>query len=123
VGARRMVYMDGVLKIVAENFTKGMLVLDDCRAYLEAKTVQDLHYLLIRRRQKMFDIVAVSHGFTEVPPKFFTFASKIILFRTIDSIDTRKKYLKDFLQMKAAQERVNKAAEKDPHYFEIIAQV
>jgi len=122
VGARKMIYQEGVLEIVSENFRKGLLVFDDCRSYLGSTTDQDLHNLLIRRRQKMLDIVAVGHGFTEVPPKFFTFASDIVLFRTIDNIKRREDCLKDYPVMKEAQERINKIAEKNPHYYEIIPQ-
>lgn len=122
-GARKMIYSPGLLPLVADNFRNGLLVFDDCRAYLGSTTEQDLHNLLIRRRQKMIDIIAVGHGFTEVPPKFFTFCSDIILFRTIDKIERRKDCLKDFEKMKEAQERVNRAAEKNPHYFEVIPQV
>ena len=121
-GARKIIYTDGLLSTIADYFKNGLLIFDDCRAYFGAALEQDLHNILIRRRQKMIDIIAVGHGFTEVPPKFFTFASHIILFKTIDNIDRRKNVLKDFEAMKAAQKRINERAIKDPHYFEIIAQ-
>ncbi len=121
--ARRLIYEDGILPIIANNYRNGLLIFDDCRAYLTAQTDSDLHNLLIRRRQKMIDIIAVGHGFTEVPPKLFTFASEIVLFRTIDNIDRRKNVLKDFAAMQAAQARINQKAEKNPHYFEVIPQV
>lgn len=123
VGARRIIYYDGILPIITENFRNGLLIFDDCRAYFNASLDRDLHELMIRRRQKMIDIIAVGHGFTEVPPKFFTFASKIILFRTIDNIDRRKNVLRDFEAMKKAQSEVNQIAEtSNPHYNRIIQQ-
>jgi len=120
VGARKIIYFDGLLPIISENLTNSLLIFDDCRAYLTAQTDMDLHKTLIRRRQRMIDIIAVGHGFTEVPPKLFTFASEIILFRTIDSIERRKPYLRNFEEMKIAQQRVNAQADKNPHYFEVI---
>ncbi|MDY0285127.1 MAG: ATP-binding protein [Bacteroidales bacterium] len=122
-GARRLIYQDGVLELIVEHYRNGLLVLDDCRAYLTASTGMDLHNLIIRRRQKMIDIVAVGHGFTEVPPKLFTFASDIVLFRTKDNISKRKEVLKDFDLMLKAQEHVNARALENPHYYEIIPQV
>jgi len=101
-------------------FKMGKLVFDDCRSYLEAGTDIRIRNVLIRRRQRMVDVFAVGHGFTEVPPVFFTFATDIILFRTADNITRRKDCLKDFDKMVEAQRRVNEKAKKDPHYFEII---
>jgi ABC-type sugar transport system ATPase subunit len=103
-----------------EYFKKGNLVFDDCRAYFTDKTDSRIHKLIIRRRQRMVDIFAVGHGFNEVPPKFFTFATEIILFRTTDNIARRKNCLKDFNVMVKAQERVNRMAKKNPHYFEVV---
>lgn len=123
VGARRIIYYNGLLPIITENYRNGLLIFDDCRAYLTASLDMDLHNLMIRRRQKMIDIIAVGHGFTEVPPKFFTFASHIILFRTIDNIERRKNVLRDFAEMKAAQEAVNHIAEtQNPYHYQIINQ-
>lgn len=102
------------------HFKKGIMVFDDCRAYLQSATDDHIRQLIIRRRQRMVDVFAVGHGFNEVPPVFFTFASDIILFRTVDNIARRKNCLKDFDRMAQAQERVNKKAKRDPHYFEHI---
>ncbi len=120
VKARKIIYFDGLLPIISENLRNSFLIFDDCRAYFTSQTHMDLHQLLIRRRQKMIDIIAVGHGFTEVPPKFFTFASDIVLFRTIDNIHKRKDYIRNFDEMAEAQIRVNKTAETKPHYFEWI---
>lgn len=122
VKARRIIFEPGTLEYVAKNVNRQLVIFDDCRAYLGAATEQDLHNLLIRRRQKEIDMIAVGHGFTEIPPKFFTFASDIILFRTMDNIERRKDVLKDFLTMQAAQTRINAEAQKNPHYFEWIKQ-
>lgn len=120
VGARKMIYQPGILEIISENFRNGLLIFDDCRAYLTASLDADLHNIMIRRRQKMMDIIAVGHGFTEVPPKFFTFGSELILFRTIDNIEKRKPVIRNFEAMKAAQIRINQRAETNPHYSEVI---
>jgi len=103
-----------------EFFKRGQMVFDDCRAYLGSATDDRIRQLIIRRRQRMVDVWAVGHGFNEVPPVFFTFATDIILFRTADNIVRRKNCLKDFERMQKAQERVNQRAKKEPHYFEHI---
>jgi len=122
-GAKKTAFLEKyTLNQIMDHYHNGMLVFEDMRSYMGSITNQELHFLLIRRRQMMIDIIAVAHGFTEVPPKFFTFANYIILFRTKDNIFSRKNYLKDFEKMKDAQERVNMKADSNPHYYEIIEQ-
>lgn len=121
-GIRRHIFdpsKKGTLKKL-EYFKKGILVFDDCRSYFPAQTPPELHQLLIRKRQREADIFAVGHGFTEVPPVFFTFANGIFLFRTTDNIIRRKNCLKDFDKTAGAQVRVNHKAKSDPHYVEYI---
>lgn len=120
VGARKVIYEPGLLEIIDRNFTEGMLVFDDCRAYFKAATDPVLQRILIRRRQKELDIVVVGHGFTQVPPAFFTFTTHYALFKTVDNIDRRKDCIQNFPMMVEAQARINKMAEKDPHYHEVI---
>ena len=103
-----------------EYFRRGILVFDDCRAYLRSSTDDRVRQLIIRRRQRMVDVMAVGHGFNEVPPVFFTFASEIILFRTTDNVARRRDCLRDYPRMAAAQARVNRRAAREPHYFEVI---
>ncbi|MCQ2605395.1 MAG: ATP-binding protein [Bacteroidales bacterium] len=98
-------------------FVKGNLVLDDYRAFMLAQTNPIIHNLAIRRRQKELDIFVAAHGFTEVPPMLFTFASDIFLFRTTENVARRKDCLKDFETIKKLQETVNKAAQKNPHFY------
>lgn len=120
--ARKVVFeIKHTLPLIRKNFNgPGAVFFEDCRSFTRAQLDDELHGLIIRRRQKMIDIFAVGHGFTEIPPKFFTFATDIILFRTTDNIISRKDVIKDFDRMAEAQARVNKKAINDPHYFEII---
>lgn len=101
-------------------FKKGIIVFDDCRAYLTERTPPELRQMIIRRRQREIDIFAVGHGFKEVPPVFFTFLTEVILFRTTDNVAQRKNCLKDYELMAAAQARVNRQAIRNPHHYEII---
>ncbi len=120
-GVKKIIYNDtGTIEQITTNFRNGILPLDDCRSYLTAQTDKEIHRLLIRRRQMQVDVVAVGHGFTEIPPKFFTFATHFILFKTEDDIYSRKNVIRDFDKMLEAQARINKKAETDPHYFEVI---
>lgn len=121
VGARRLIYQDiNTLNVVDQYYKNGLLVLDDCRSYLKANTNEIILRILIRRRQRMIDIISIAHGFTMAPPAFFTYCSRFILFRTVDSIKKREKDLINFPKMEAAQQEVNKQAETNPHFYKII---
>lgn len=120
VGVRKIIYFPGILDIIRDRFRNGLLIFDDCRAYFTASLDSELHSILIRRRQQMIDIIAVGHGFTEIPPKMFTFGTHIALFRTIDNIDRRKNVIQNFEEMKAAQLRINQKSIEAPHYYEIL---
>jgi hypothetical protein len=120
VGARKIIYFPGLLQIISDNFREGLLIFDDCRSYFTASTDPELLNILIRRRQKMLDVCAVGHGFTQIPPAFFTFATHYVLFKTIDNIDRRKNVIQNFEEMKAAQLRINEKAKTDPHHYELI---
>lgn len=100
------------------NFRRGLIVFDDCRAYLDARTDKAIHTLMISSRQNMVDMIFVAHGFTEVPPKVFTFATEYFLFRTEDNISRRKFYVKNYPLIERMQIKCNKAAVYDPHHFE-----
>lgn len=121
VKARKIIYEKGLLNIIFQRFRSGLLLFDDCRSYLTATVEQDLKQILIRRRQLMIDVILVAHGFTDVPPQAFTNATHFMLFKTIDNVERRKDVLgPNYQRMLEAQIRINKKAEAEPHYHEII---
>lgn len=133
VKVRKIIFRDGDLQYISDNFRDGLLLFDDCRMYLHVATEQELLDMLIGSRQRGVDVVTVGHGFTQVPPAFFTFSTLIILFQTRDKIDRRKEFILNYDEMKEAQERVNFRAtdtlkawtgsgkiEHNKHYYEII---
>jgi len=116
----RLLYMDKTTLELAADFRRGLLIFDDCRTFLKANTDSQLYKIMISRRQQMVDICATAHGFSHIPPAFFTYTTDIVLFRTTDNISTRKAVLPDFEKMKVAQARVNEKAQKQPHYYEVV---
>lgn len=97
-------------------YKNGIIVFDDCRCYFKDNIDSRITDLLIRRRQRSIDIFAVGHGFTTVPPKFFTYYSDAILFKTVDNIDRRKDCITNFDFFKQKQAEVNQKALHNPHY-------
>jgi len=137
---RRHIWNDKHTLKMLQYFQNGLIIFDDCRAYLRASTADEIRQLLIRRRQRNVHIMVSGHGFTEVPPVFFTFATDFILFFTRDNIKRREAYIRNFEAVQNKQEEVNAIAKglkphpkdyqdkalagkriEDIHYFDHIA--
>jgi len=117
---RKIIYDLSDLENILQFYRKGLLVFDDCRVYFNSSTSQLIRKLMIERRQKMLDLAAVGHGFTEVPPAFFTFASELVLFKTNDSIKKRKDVINKFDFLEKQKDEIDKIATTQPHYYKII---
>jgi len=107
---------------IVNHLTHCMIVMEDCMSYYGNAIPIDLRRMLIRRRHYHLNTIAVGHGFTEMPPKFFTFATDIMLFQTLDNIKKRKDDIKNYYVMEAAKRRIDQKAQHDKYYFEIIPQ-
>ena len=102
------------------NFHSGLLLLDDSRRFLTANIGASIDELQISRRQKMLDIVVVAHSFNKIPPGFFAYATHYVIFKTIETAKKRSAYLFDIDTVLEHESRVNKKAQTNPHYKEII---
>lgn len=69
---------------VQANFKNGVLILDDARFYTGSLD-EPLKKIFIRSRQNNVDVLFICHGLSEIPPSLITYATKIILFNTVDS--------------------------------------
>jgi len=104
---------------IVANYSKGLLIFDDCRVYFRSLTTSDLETLFISRRQREMSQIVVAHGFTAVPPSFFTYSSYFVLFRTKDNIERRKNHILDYEAMRRLQVEVNKISKTKPHFYKI----
>ena len=105
---------------ILKHYRNGNLVLDDCRCYVDAAPEPDMMTLLRRKRQYGLDVFAMAHGFTEVPPKFYTFATHYILFSTEDEPTRIKKNIPNYEDFYALKDFVDQKALNDPYYYKII---
>jgi GTPase SAR1 family protein len=121
-GVRKIVYYSEseTLKPISDHYFDGLLIFDDCRAYFGSQTLPTLKNIFIRRRQYMRDIIIVGHGFTDIPPQYYTYTTMFILFKTVDNIIKRKNTISNFDEVKRITEKVKQKAKTNPHYKEII---
>jgi len=120
-GGRRIVVRElEEFREVCRLFRHGLLVCDDCRAYIPDAPDPTVRTMLLSCRQDDRDLIAVGHGFTTVPPLFFTYATHFAVFATTDEVRRRKNFMIDFTRVEAAVRRVNAKALNEPHCYEII---
>lgn len=122
-GIRRHIFNPRHTLDAITHFRKGIIVFDDCRSYLGDQTDERIRDLFIRKRQRELDIFAVAHGFTQVPPVFFTFATDYFVFHTLDNIVRRKNCITDdsaFERIKQAQAELKKEFANNPHAYRRI---
>ncbi|MDL2262500.1 hypothetical protein LJC11_03240 [Bacteroidales bacterium OttesenSCG-928-I21] len=109
-----------VLELIQKNFHGGTLIMDDTRHYLDAHTIKPIEQICIQRRQRGMDVYVVGHSLMQIPPKFFDFASGLILFYSEQSRN-RELSAEVNKKIEAAQERIKKQFDAgNPYHKEII---
>lgn len=120
-GARRIVCRElEDFRVACRLFRHGLMVCDDCRAYIPDTPDPTVRTMLLSCRQDDRDLIAVGHGFTTVPPLFFTYATHFAVFATTDEVKRRKNCVVNFDAVSSTVRNVNQKALTEPHYYEII---
>ena len=121
-GARRIICHGEkeILENIKRNFVNGFLIFDDCKAYIRPSNRVYMEQFLLALRQKDVDFACCGHGFTTIPPVFYTFATEFFIFATTDNPKKRKDDIMNYDQVEKTVARVNKQAETNKHYYEII---
>lgn len=121
-GARRLICHGEkeILENIKRNFVNGFLIFDDCKAYIRPSDRVYMEQFLLALRQKDVDFACCGHGFTTIPPVFYTFATEFVIFATTDNPRKRKDDVMNFEEVEKAVNRVNQKALRDKHYYEII---
>lgn len=124
VGARKIVaYDDDFIEkvdLIIKYFRQGVLVFDDMMAYNKHSTHPLLKRLMVRRRHMEVDIIAVGHSFTEIPPRFYSFISDFILFRSSNDVMKRQDFLGKGLAkvLEQKQDLVNQKSKDNLHHHQ-----
>jgi len=119
-GVKHHVYnTDNDFYYIYNMYHNGIACFDDVRAYIPSNfDYSHFKKMLIRPRQRMLDVIIMAHGFSEVPPKLFTFITDYVIMDIEDSPDIRKKYLSGKLDiLTKTVDFVKSKAHNNPHYF------
>jgi len=103
------------------NFNNGLLILDDAKRFIDTRIDDKIEELQISRGQHMIDIMVIAHSFFRIPVGFFSYATHLIIKKTIESAIKRKNELYSYIDIVLETEkRVNQIAQKNQYYYEII---
>ena len=121
-GARRIICHGEkkILENIKKYFVNGFLIFDDCKAYIRPSDRVYMEQFLLALRQKDVDFACCGHGFTTIPPVFYTFATDFVVFATTDNPKKRKDDVMNFEELEKTVNEVNEKALKDKHYYRII---
>ena len=121
-GARRIICQGEkeILENIKRNFVNGFLIFDDCKAYIRPSDRVYMEQFLLALRQKDVDFACCGHGFTTIPPVFYTFATEFFIFATTDNPKKRKDNFMNYDEVEKTVNRVNQKALSNKHYYEII---
>ncbi|MDD3404998.1 MAG: hypothetical protein PHH23_01855 [Paludibacteraceae bacterium] len=120
-GSRKYIWKDNTSIQAIANFRKGIIILDDCRCYLDSLPSKEIKQIFSMRRHRETDVFAVTHSFKEMPPIFFEYADNFIIFQSVGSVEIRKKEIGDaYPIIKEISDDVNLKSIDNPHYFRIV---
>ena len=121
-GARRIICHGekNILENIKKYFVNGFLIFDDCKAYIRPSDRVYMEQFLLALRQKDVDFACCGHGFTTIPPVFYTFATEFFVFATTDNPKKRKDDVMNYEELEKTVNRVNAKAQENKHYYEII---
>lgn len=121
-GARRIICHGekNILENIKRYFVNGFLIFDDCKAYIRPSDRVYMEQFLLALRQKDVDFACCGHGFTTIPPVFYTFATEFFIFATTDNPKKRKDDVMNYNEVEKTVNRVNQKALSNKHYYEII---
>lgn len=115
---------ENLCNIMERDRWHGTLLLDDCRQFIrsnpESAEMQALESILSMRRHYDADIFAMAHGFTKVPPMFWPYVSHLVLFKTSDSIESRKNDINNYEAVAKRKHAIDTQGKINAHYKEII---
>ena len=111
---------DATLRIIAENFRDGLLIWEDCTAYISANPKPIIKEFLTNHRMYRVDMIFTFHALKFVPPFFWSMISYIILLKTNETFRKAKNEdrVPNYEEIYEAFTRVK--AHKDNYYCETV---
>lgn len=101
---------------IYDNLHNAVIFFDDFRDYYPETTLRtSFEKMFIGRRQRMLDLYFVAHGFSLLPPRFYAFITKYILFATAEKLEVGEYKMPAFDSIKKYYDKVQEMAAQDPY--------
>jgi len=94
------------------NLYNALLVMEDATKYIYGTITDDVKQILFDSKQKNVDILMMFHSWTACPPAVFRVADNLIIKKTGDNCEVRKKDCPNFVEVYKAWETVEHSADK-----------
>jgi hypothetical protein len=95
-----------------------VIVLEDCKRYIEPSVQKWLRKGIIEHRNRNIDLFFQFHSLNDVPPYIAGMHNRIVLFKTNDNMEKRMDKFSNWANIYDAHERIMK--HKTPWYNEVI---
>lgn len=94
------------------NLYNALLVMEDATKYIYCTITDDVKQILFDSKQKNVDVLMMFHSWTACPPAVFRVADNLIIKKTGDNCEVRKKDCPNFAEVLKAWETVEHSADK-----------
>jgi len=109
---------DEILQAVDKNLTNALVVMEDASKYLNRTITPEVRRFIYDSKQKNLDIIFLFHGFMSCPPELFRMVDNLVLFKTGDTPESRKRDLMNYNEVLTSYNSVIKNL--NPYYNETI---
>lgn len=90
----------------------ALLVMEDATKYIYGTITDDLKQILFDSKQKNVDVLLMFHSWTACPPAIFRVADNLVIKKTGDNCEVRKKDCPNFAEVQKAWEIVEASQDR-----------
>jgi len=103
---------DVVLNTISEHVNNAFLIFEDATKYIESDPPKFVKQLVLASKQRNLDILFTFHTYRSMPPKLFSWADVLQVFKTGENIDLFKSKIPRFEDVALAHAQVEAHSSK-----------
>ncbi len=116
---RKLFYVNDpkFFEVMQTDFKNGLIIFDDGNFFMTNSKNEPLIKMMMIRRQLNIDIIFICHGLTEIAPRFWPFANRLVLFETLDNLKRKAGNIPNFEYWEQQQKLVNDTSRANPKLY------
>ncbi len=109
-GVKRIITPDTdlVLDSIVEHINNALLIFEDATKYIESDPPKSIRQLVLASKQRNLDIFFTFHTYRSIPPKLFSWADVLEVFKTGEDISQFKNKIPQFERVEKVHAEVEK---------------